>query len=266
VTSDSPEGRATRHPAHDDVSAELRSWFTTSVPELGYVATEQWYGSVSESGSAMGTRLILTVDDPREVAAALGEARRRVGGPITVWVDDRARHVRLDRALRAAGCAPAKATVHLALVGALAARPGPRSLTAHDVGVDELEEWAVTKLQSFGDTELQPSGEQLAREVAVRTPELALAKLQLARLDGVAVSILGHYGGPDQLVFNLGTRVPYRHRGIAQELLSRWVQAGRAEGCRSLMINADHGGAPEALYRAMGFVDEIYWYQRYELA
>lgn len=93
---------------------------------------------------------------------------------------------------------------------------------------------------------------------------MALATLQLARLEGAPVAVLAYYIGTDQLVFNLGTRVPFRHRGIAQDLLRRWVAAGRAQGCRSLMINADHLGAPEALYQQMGFVDEIYWYQRYE--
>ena len=67
-------------------------------------------------------------------------------------------------------------------------------------------------------------------------------------------------------MFNLGTRVPYRHQGIAQAMLARWVDAGTASGCRSLMINATEGGRPAELYRTMGFVDEIYWYQRYELA
>ena len=77
--------------------------------------------------------------------------------------------------------------------------------------------------------------------------------------------MLAYYRGPDQLVFNLGTRVPYRHQGIAQAMLTRWADAGTASGCRSLMINATEGGRPAELYRKMGFVDEIYWYQRYEL-
>lgn len=32
------------------------------------------------------------------------------------------------------------------------------------------------------------------------------------------------------------------------------------------MINATDGGRPAELYRRMGFVDEVYWYQAYELA
>jgi GNAT superfamily N-acetyltransferase len=260
------EGRATAdvHPDHDAVHLELRSWFTTSAPEIDYVVEEQWYGYLSGPSGSAGSRLILTIDDPDHAARALGDARHRAGGPVTVWVDDKARWRRLDRSLRDAGCRSVKSTTHLALVGELSARPGPASLTVHDVGPDGLEEWVVTKLKSFADTEATPSDELVAREVAVRAPEMALARLQVARLGGDAVAVLAYYFGADQLVFTLGTRLPFRHHGIAQQLLSRWVAAGRAEGCRSLMINADHLGAPEALYKRMGFVDEIYWYQRYE--
>jgi GNAT superfamily N-acetyltransferase len=252
------------HPDHDAVHLELRSWFTTSAPEIDYVVEEQWYGYLSGPSGSAGSRLILTIDDPDDAARALRDVRQRAGGPVTVWVDDRARCQRLDRTLRDGGCRPVRSTTHLALVGELSARSGPASLTVHDVGPDGLEEWVVTKLKSFADTEATPTDEQVAREVAVRQPEMALARLQVARLGGDAVAALAYYFGADQLVFSLGTRIPFRQQGIAQQLLSRWVAAGRAEGCRSLLINADHLGAPEALYRRMGFVDEVYWYQRYE--
>jgi GNAT superfamily N-acetyltransferase len=253
------------HPERDALGLELRRWFTSSEPALGYVVTKHPYGFQSDPGGVVGARVVLTVDDPGDVPNALADARHRSGGPITVWVDDRARCARLDRSLRDAGCRPIKSVTHLALVGSLSARPGPASLTVHDIGLESLEEWVVTKLKSFGNSEATPADERIHREMAVRAPEMALARLQLARIAGDAVSVLAYYEGVDQLVFNLGTRMPFRHRGIAQHLLSEWVAAGRAAGCRSLMINADHLGAPEALYRRMGFVDEIYWYQCYEL-
>jgi len=233
------------HPDHDAVRAVLRSWFTSSEPAYGYVVTKRPYGYLSEPGGVFGPRLILTVDDPADVPQAIGDAADRSDGPLAVWVEGRARCARLDRSLQDAGCKPVKSVTHLALVGELSARPGPTSLTIHDVDLDGLEEWAVTKLMCFGDTEEPPAADQLAR------------------LDGVGVAVMAYYEGDDQLVFNLGTRVPFRHRGIAQELLGRWVAAGRASGCRSLMINATHLGAPEALYRRIGFADEIYWYQQY---
>jgi GNAT superfamily N-acetyltransferase len=253
------------HPEHEALHLELQRWFRTSEPALDYVVTKHWYGYLSELRSVLGARLILTIDDPGDLAAALEDARRRSSGAVTIWVDDRERYGHLDHALRASGCLPGKSVAHLALVGELTARPGPASLVVHDVDLGGLEEWVVAKLKCFGDTEAAPSDEQIAREMRVRAPELALARLQLARLEGDAVGVLAFYAGPDQLVFNLGTRVAFRHRGIAQQLLSDWVAAGRAQGCRSLMINADHLGAPEALYKRIGFVDEVYWYQGYEL-
>jgi ribosomal protein S18 acetylase RimI-like enzyme len=93
-----------------------------------------------------------------------------------------------------------------------------------------------------------------------------LAECQLGLLGGERVAVLAYFRGRDQLVFNLGTRVPFRHRGIAQAMLARWVDAGMADGCRSLIINATDGGAAAALYRRIGFTDEIHWYQKYELA
>ena len=68
-------------------------------------------------------------------------------------------------------------------------------------------------------------------------------------------------------MFILGTRTPYRHRGIAQALLARWAAAATtAAATRSLLINASDGGAPAALYRRLGFTDEVYWYSRYQLS
>jgi ribosomal protein S18 acetylase RimI-like enzyme len=67
-------------------------------------------------------------------------------------------------------------------------------------------------------------------------------------------------------VFILGTRAPFRHRGIAQAMLARWAaSSSAAAGSRSLLINATDGGAPAALYRRLGFTDEVYWYSKYGL-
>jgi hypothetical protein len=49
-------------------------------------------------------------------------------------------------------------------------------------------------------------------------------------------------------------------------MIAHCAEKGLSSGSRSLIINADDLGAPAALYRHMGFVDEVYWYWRYELA
>ena len=260
-----PPQRASVHPDHDAVAQEVVGWFTASTPEIGSVVSEHWYGYQSDV-SPTHARVILRVDEPDGVPAALADASTASGmRSLTIWVDNRERAARLDATLRRTGCQPGEATTNLALVGPLTGRTGPEHLVIETIDDAGLEEWATVKLQSFSDTESMPSPDQLAEQVAARRGEQALAECHLGRLDGESVAVLGCYRGSDQLVFNLGTRVPYRHQGIAQAMLARWVEAGTASGCRSLMINATEGGRPADLYRQMGFVDEIYWYQRYEL-
>ena len=261
-----PVRRPSVHPEHDAVAQEVAGWFTTSAPEIGYEVSEHWYGYQSEL-SLSQARVILRIDESDQVQAALADASVASGmRALTIWVDDRERAARLDIALRDRGGQPREATTHLALVGPVTGRAGPEHLVIERIDDAGLEEWATVKLQSFGDTESAPAPDRLAQEIAVRRAELALAECQLGLLDGEAVAVLAYYRGRDQLVFNLATRVPYRHRGIAQAMLTRWVEAGTASDCRSLIINATEGGRPAELYRSMGFVDEIYWYQRYELA
>jgi GNAT superfamily N-acetyltransferase len=266
VNPGKPVRRPSTHPEHDAVAREVSGWFTTSAPEIGYEVSGPWYGYQSNLGPAQA-RVILRVDDPGQVPAALADTRAASGTrSLTIWVDDRERAARLDAALRRSGCQPAEATTYLALVGPVTGRAGPEHLVIESIDDAGFEKWATVKLQSFGDTESAPAPGRLAQEVAARRDERALVECQLGLLDGEGVAVLAYYRGRDQLVFNLGTRVPYRHQGIAQAMLARWVDAGTASGCRSLMINATEGGRPAELYRRMGFVDEIYWYQRYELA
>lgn len=257
--------RPTAHPEHDAVAREVSGWFTTSAPEIGYEVSNRRYGYQSDLGSGQA-RVILRVGEPGQVPAALADAAAGGAGTLTIWVDDRERAARLDGALRSAGCRPGDATTHLALVGPMTGRTDPGRLVVQSVDEAGLAEWATVKLQSFGDTESAPSPERLAEEVAVRRDELTLAECQLGLLGGERVAVLAYYRGHDQLVFNLGTRVPFRHRGIAQAMLAHWVDAGMAGGCRSLIINATDGEAPAALYRRIGFTDEIYWYRKYELS
>jgi ribosomal protein S18 acetylase RimI-like enzyme len=256
--------RPAAHPEHDAVAREVSGWFTASAPEIGYEVSERWYGYQSDLGPGQA-RVILRVGEPGQVPAALADAAAGGAGTLTIWVDDRERAARLDGALRSAGCRAGDATTHLALVGPMTGRADPGRLVVQSVGEAGLAEWATVKLQSFGGTESAPSPERLAEEVTLRRDELELAECQLGLLGGERVAVLAYYRGHDQLVFNLGTRVPFRHRGIAQAMLAHWVDAGMADGCRSLIINATDGDPPAALYRRIGFTDEVYWYRKYEL-
>jgi GNAT superfamily N-acetyltransferase len=245
-----PEYGGVRHPRHDEIGATIRGWYET--PD------EHWYGFRSAE-SPSRDRIILRVDEPDQVAPALAAAG---GTALTIRVEGRDRAAMLDSALLAAGCTRMAATTHLALVGSMAPAPEPAGLLVETIGAESLAEWAAVKLQAFADSEAAPDQGRLAQEIAKRRSELSFADFRIGRVDGEAAAVMAFFRGPDQMVFNLGTRVPYRRRGIARAMLAHWVTD---RSCRSFVINADDGGRAADLYRRLGFVDEVYWYQRYEL-
>ncbi len=262
----SHESPATRHPEHDAVSAEVRSWYTDSTPSIDLAVVSTGYGFLTHSESrAELKRLVLTVDTPGEVAPALSAAGDFLGTQaFDVWVDDRGRADRLAGALRSAGLEPDQNTVVLALVGDIRAERRTEGLTLEDVtDLDQLSKWVAVKIQGFADIEDPPTPQQLDGELANRRAEWPVCRYQLARLDGEEVAILGHYTGGDQMVFSLATQLAFRHRGIAQTVLARWSQEGDDQSVRSRLINCDDGGPADALYRRLGFVDEVYWHRRY---
>jgi hypothetical protein len=255
-----------RHPEHDAVSREVKSWYTSSAPEIGLSAVEAPYGQLTYSDRTGAKRLLLTVDAPGGVATALAAASEFYKhSSFEVRVDDRARAERLTDALWAAGWRPAADTVVLALVGELKSRPGPPGLTIEEVlDVDGLRQWAAVKLRGFGVGDRPTADGELETELAVRQAEWPISRYRLAHVDGQAVAILGHYTGPHQMVFLLTTRLPFRHQGIAQAMLADWTRRAEGENVRSLLINCDEGGRPFLLYRRLGFTDEVYWHRGYQ--
>lgn len=248
---------------HDAVSDEIRSWFIRPTPEIGIEVDALWCGYLNNH-RATNPRLILTVDDPSLVTRALDEVRARCAcGPFDVHVDDRDRAAILDDMLRSSGLERGNAVTYLALVGDMLGRAGPTDLEISEVAGTALETWAAVKIKSFADDESPPAAERIANEVRIRHSEATAACYVLASLGEEDVAVLAFYrGGQDEVVFNLGTRLPWRHRGIAQTLLRYWVELPRSER-RSLIINADDGARPSQLYRRLGFRDEVYWYQTY---
>lgn len=153
--------------------------------------------------------------------------------------------------------------MHLAYLGGIEPTGhGPAGLRINDVPPDKpaLHEWATIKLQAFADSEASPACEEVEAELVVRRAEMAgQGRALAARIDGESVAVAAFYEGDDRFVFVLGTRVPFRHLGIGRALLAHVVHDPEASGCRSVVINADEGGRPEALYRRLGFTDEVHW-------
>ena len=166
-------------------------------------------------------------------------------------------------ALEAIGFQPGTAAVHLAYLGGLEPTGHELAgLSIDDAPPDDaaLHEWALVKLQAFADSEAAPVNAELEAELVTRRAEMAgQGRALTASLDGEAVAVAGFYESVDRFVFVLGTRVPFRHLGIGRALLTHVVHDPRASECRSVLINADEGGRPEALYRQLGFTDEVHW-------
>lgn len=65
--------RPLAHPEHDALAREVRGWFTTSAPGIGYEVSEHWFGHLGNLGPAQA-RVILGIDAREEVPAALASA------------------------------------------------------------------------------------------------------------------------------------------------------------------------------------------------
>jgi hypothetical protein len=254
-----------RHPEHDAVSTQVRSWYTASTPAIGLSVIPTSYGFLTESDRVERRRLVLTEESPEGVAFALAATADFYGtSAFEVLIDDRARADRWADALTSAGLERVRDEVTLALVGPIRANRGPDGLAVEDVaGVERLREWAVVKIQGFADTEGRPDPQKLRKELAERQADWPVCRYVLGRLGGEAVANLGHYTGQDQMVFNLATRLPFRHRGIAQSMLARWSKEGDGQPIRSRLINCVDGGPAHTLYRRLGFTDEVCWCRIY---
>jgi GNAT superfamily N-acetyltransferase len=264
-----------QHPEHAAIAAEVRSWYTdwagdatgrgASVADIGVQTRREPFGYL-RSGPGAARRLVLTVEGTTEVSEALAAAARFFGSDaFEVWIDRRELAAAAEPALVTAGFASVATTTIIALAEPLRAIDGPRSLRVREVSDDAtLQTWARVKLQAFADSESEPIEERLHAELAARRAEWPISRYDLATVGDEPVAVLAHYtASRDQMVFLLATRILFRHRGIAQSLLQRWARRAAAEGARSLLINCEEGGRPAALYRRMGFTDEVYWHRRY---
>jgi GNAT superfamily N-acetyltransferase len=254
-----------RQPHHDAVATEVARWYREPTPEMGYDLVEGrygWFNRPTSTGRGRGTvRRGVSVDD---LGALIGEAEEIAETEsLSLEFDDRATAAALGPALEPMGFRAGRASVHLAYLDGFAPTDRrPAGLHIDDVPPDEpsLVTWATVKLQAFADSEAPPAKKELERELVVRRAEMAgQGRALAARVDGEFAAVAAFYEGDDRFVFVLGTRVPFRHFGIARALLAHVVLDPRASGCRSVLINADEGGRPEALYRQLGFRDEVHW-------
>jgi ribosomal protein S18 acetylase RimI-like enzyme len=257
-----------RHPNHDEIVTAVSAWYRRSYPEMGYNVERRRYGWYS-SNAASRTVGLVTVDDvsPDDVPTFLADVRAYFQSTIaTLAVDDRMLDEQLGPVLMAAGCLRENATIYLAHVGELPEASVPQALEVVTCDETLLEEHAIAKRKGFANSEEDPLHAEVIEEMALRTAELAgNGRFAIARIGGEAASTIGWYSTDDAFIFDLATRVPYRHCGIATALIRHVLEAEYRDGARSVVINADEDGRPAQLYRRLGFTDEVYWRQAYRL-
>ncbi|MCY3898074.1 MAG: GNAT family N-acetyltransferase [Caldilineaceae bacterium] len=257
----------TVHPAHDDLVREVRSWYICDFPALGKVVARSRFGYYSRIQHTDYRDIhILEPFDHAEAPAFIADVRAFYGRRrVHIFTHGQAVDAQLSHALEQAGCARGAGNLYLAHVNTgqpPKAESGPGRIEPVTPG--NLRDYSVTKLKGFAGSEEEPDPAAVEADMAVRRAELdAGGAFLIARLGGEAAAIIGFYEGPDRYIFNLATRAPFRHQGIARQLLSRVLADTYAQNKRSLLINTDPDDTPVQFYRRIGFVDEIYWMRKW---
>ena len=257
----------TGHPAHDELVRTVRSWYIRDFPALGKVVARRRLGYFSRIQHTDYCDIhILEPFDTAEAPAFIADVRAFYGRRrVLIFTHGQAVDTRLSHALKLAGCARGAGILYLAHVNTgqpPRAESGPGRIEPVTPG--NLRDYSVTKLKGFAGSEEEPDPAAVEADMAVRRAELdAGGAFLIARLGDEAAAIIGFYEGPDRYIFNLATRAPFRHQGIARQLLSRVLADTYALNKRSLLINTDPDDTPVQFYRRIGFVDEIYWMRKW---
>jgi ribosomal protein S18 acetylase RimI-like enzyme len=257
-----------RHHDHDRLRAEVRSWYRTSAPQLGYHLVRRRFGSYRHHANHPESgRIIVEALTPSEVPEFLADASSYFNNrAVDVWLDDKDLDAAVGPAIVAAGCSIDKAITYLAHVGPRPERVQLSGVTVEAVTPDTSPDYVMVKLKGFANSEDAPPAEDVEKELAVRRRELAsIGRFLIARVGDEPAAIIGYYDGSDRLIFNLATRTPFRMRGIARDLLCGVVADSYDQGCRSVLINTDPNDTPIQWYQRLAFTDEVYWRRNYHL-
>ena len=255
--------KMTKHPAHDDLVQEVRSWYIHDYPSLRKVVARRPFGYYSRNQQTDYCDIhIVEPFDPAEASAFLADVNAFYGERrVLIFTHGQPVDRRLSNALEQSGCTRGSAKLYLAHVNtgvSPEAELGPGRI--EPVTRSNLLDYTITKLKAFADSEEEPDQAAVEANMAMRRADLnADGAFLIARVGDEAAAIIGWYEGADRYIFNLATRAPFRNQGIARQLLSRLLADTYALGKRSLLIATDPTDTPVQFYRCMGFVDQIYW-------
>ncbi|MEX1195809.1 MAG: GNAT family N-acetyltransferase [Dehalococcoidia bacterium] len=258
------------HPEHDAVAAALLAAYEEPYEPMGWATERRPFGIYRQNTKAQTyPNVIVRSVSAAEVPDFLRDVRSYYAGstlPARIMIDDREADATLGRVLVAAGVHLEERTVFLAHVGDVPAEREAPGVRIEVVGRGGLFEYEDTRRRAFDNTEEPTPPEDLAWRVDLRRAEMdGGAHHWIARADGQPAAMMGWYEGRDRMVFSLGTRMPFRNRGIARLMLTQLLAESREAGTRAVIISADEYDTPVRLYRRLGFTDELYWRATYEL-
>jgi hypothetical protein len=257
---------APRHPEHDRIRDEVRSWYRTSWEQRGYHVEHRRFGYYRRHAGHPDSGLIiietLTAD---EVPELLADARTYFDNrPVHLAFDDKTLDKTRGPSLVAAGCAIDNANTYLAHVGPRPESVQLPSVTVEPITSDTLIDYVQVKLKAFANSEAAPPAKNIDEELSIRKPEFeTIGRFLIARVANDPAAIIGYYEGPDRLIFNLATRLPFRMKGIARQLLCQVITDSYIQNCRSIIINTNPADTPIQWYTRLGFTDEVYWRRTY---
>jgi len=150
-----------RHPEHDRLREEVRSWYRTSIPELGYRVERRRFGSYRRHAEDPDSGLIIVAGlEPDEVPQFLADASSYFDNrTVNIWIEDSKLDANLGPALVAAGASKDKANSHLTHVGPCPERLQLTGVTVEQVTADTLKDYVLVKLKGFANSEDAPPGE-----------------------------------------------------------------------------------------------------------
>ena len=200
----------------------------------------------------------VTVSSPREINGLLARAEREFGGcPHRCFEVDSETPPPFEGRLVSDGY-DARDFVLMVLEGDLVGRAKAADLRLATEerewkAADRLkrQDWAEARAK-IGRDPLPAVGERLARLARLKTPP---DRKWLAYVDGEARGMASVWDGISGVgqVEDVFVEPAYRHRGLATALIHRCVADARSRGASALMLVADAGDTPQAMYAAMGF-------------
>lgn len=246
------------HKYHHEISREVKSWYTRTYLELGFIVRKRKYGFYRQNNKfSMKGQVLLQNLTPDQVEDFLKDLRNYYkDNSVQIFIDEDDLERQLRNNLIKNNCVKASENIYLAYTGDV-----PKEVMGLEFDIEPVEEknikdYVYTKLKGFANNEDEPSKEE---ELAIRTCELrSIGCFFIARIHQEPVATIAWYRNTRfPLIYSLATRVPFRNRGIAQLLIRKVILDSLNKGCKTVVINVDSQNPAVRLYKKLGFTDEV---------